>query len=1068
MSGMIAWFARNEVAANLLMVLIIFMGLWALAEKIPLEVFPSFERDAVNISMAYRGATPAEVEESVVIRIEEAIEGLQGIEEITSNASEGSARIRVEVTKGYDPRALLDDIKNRVDAINTFPQDTERPVYSVVEITREVISVVISGELPENELRRFAEQVRDELSALPEISLVELGAVRPFEISIEISESTLDRYGLTFDAVVEAIQRSSVDLPAGAIKTRGGEILLRTKGQAYTGEDYAKVVLVTRADGTRLALGDIAEIKDGFEEEPLYSEFNGAPAALIDVFRTGEQNALEIGAAVRRYVAAKQASLPQGLAINYWRDRSRIVKLRLNTLLESALQGGILIFLILALFLRLSVAVWVCVGIPISFLGALALMPYLGLTINLISLFAFILVLGIVVDDAIVTGENIYSHLKRADSATAAAILGTQQVAVPVTFGILTSVAAFVPLLMIEGVRGALFATIPAIVIPVLLFSWLESKLILPAHMKHVHPERNYRRQLNALQRAQRRVADGLEHFVTTVYGPLLDWALRQRYLTLSLFVGFSLIMLALVVSGRYSFTFFPRVQSEVARASLTMPAGTPVEITRSHLDHMASVAHELQQKYYDPTINGSVIDNILVSVGWLSLGSGPSEGSGKPEEGQVSLELVPPEDRSLRVTSSEIVNEWRKGIGAIPGAEELTFRAEIGRGGDPIDIQLSGQHFEQLEAIADVVKQRLEEYPGVFDIEDSFEDGQSEIKLRIKPEAELLGLNAQDLGRQVRQAFFGAEAQRVQRNRDDVRVMVRYPEAERRTLQSLDTMRIRTREGVEVPLGNVAEISMGQGFATIRRIDRQRVIDVTADVNKEEVDVNRIITDLDPLLKKLTARYPGVRYQYEGELREQRESFTSLKYGVGFVLFSIYALLAIPFRSYSQPLMVMLVIPFSVIGAFLGHMLMGMSLSIMSIMGMLALAGVAVNDSLVLVDWINQRRTEGVPLIEAVCTSGVARFRPILLTSLTTFAGLLPLIFERSTQAQFLIPMAVSLGFGVLYATFLSLLLVPVAYLILEDMKRPFVRSGILAAHDTQEINAYDRALDHRKAEEI
>jgi multidrug efflux pump subunit AcrB len=592
-----------------------------------------------------------------------------------------------------------------------------------------------------------------------------------------------------------------------------------------------------------------------------------------------------------------------------------------------------------------------------------------------------------------------------------------------------------------------LFAQIPAVVIPVLLFSWVESKLILPAHMKHVRLNRERERRPGALQRLQRGVADGLERFVETVYRPLLARVLDQRYLTAAVFVGFSLIVLAFVVSGRYTFTFFPRVQSEVAQATLVMPSGTPVEVTQRHLDRITQVARELQAKYQDPDIDGSIIRHVLVTVGWTGGGFGQAGGSGRPEVGKVSLELVPPEDRSLQVTSSEIVREWRQGIGTIPGAKELRFFAEIGRGGDPIDVQLTGPDFEQLAALAGRLRERLAEYPGVFDIQDSFEDGKPEIKLSIRPEAELLGLNAEDLGRQVRQAFFGAEAQRIQRGRDDVRVMVRYPEEERSSLESLDTMRIRTADGAEVPFGNVAEVELGQGFATIRRVDRQRAINVTADFDKQQVDVNRIAQDLEVFLGELLAENPGVRYTLEGELREQRESLGSLFYGMLFVLFTIYALLAIPFRSYVQPLMVMLVIPFSIVGAILGHMLMGMNLSIMSLMGMLALAGVVVNDSLVLVDWINRRRREGMALVDAVRVAGAARFRPILLTSLTTFVGLLPLIFEKSTQAQFLIPMAVSLGFGILYATLLTLILVPVAYLILEDMLRPFRRSAPMVA---------------------
>jgi multidrug efflux pump subunit AcrB len=1012
---------------------IVAMGLWALAARIPLEVFPEFERDAVSISMTYRGATPAEVEEGLVVRIEEAIADLEGIKQITSNADEGIARVRVEVEPGVDARALLDDIKGRVDAINTFPDDAERPTYSVVQFRRNVISVVVAGDLPERRLRALGERVRDDIAALPGVSLVELTAVRDPEISVEVSERTLDRYGLTFDAVVDAVRRSSVDLPAGSVRTRGGEVLLRTKGQAYTGADFSRIVVRTRPDGTRLTLADVADIKDGFGEDPLFARFNGKPAVVVEVYRTGDQSALDVGRTVKQYVAEQGSHMPPGVSLTEWRDRSRIVKLRLETLMTSAWQGGVLIFLTLAMFLRLSVAVWVCVGIPISFMGALALMPELGVTINIISLFAFILVLGIVVDDAIVTSENIYSHLKRAEESVSAAITGAQEVAVPVTFGLLTTVAAFAPLLFMAGDRGPIFAQIPAIVIPVLLFSWVESKLILPAHMRHVAVGRR-RKEPGRLGRMQRSVADGLERFVARWYQPVLVRAVERRYLTLALFVAGSFVIVSFFASGRYGFTFFPRVQSETARATLTMQAGTAAEVTARYVDRMADAARALQAKYVDDQGN-SVIRNILVSYGWQALGRAPTNG-GKSELGQVTMEMVPPEERTMDVTTSEVVGAWRKSIGAIPGAKDLNYRAEIGRGGDPIDVQLTGQDFTQLAKVADQVKARLAEYPGLFDIADTFENGKPEIKLAMRPEAELLGVSATDLGRQVRQAFFGAEAQRIQRGRDDVRVMVRYPEDERKSLGSLDAMRIRTPGGAEVPFANVARVEAGQGFSTIRRVDRQRTVDVTADMDKERVDTRAVVADLTRFLDGLLPEYPGVRYTFEGELKEQKESFGSLGAGTLFALFAIYALLAIPFRSYVQPLVVMLVIPFSIVGALLGHMLMGMSLSLMSLMGILALAGVVVNDSLVLVDWINRRRREGVALDEAVRTAGVSRFRPIMLTSLTTFAGLFPLIMDKSTQAQFLIPMAISLGFGILYATFLSLLLVPVGYRILEDVR--------------------------------
>ncbi len=1019
---MIAWFARNPVAANLLMAVILFLGVHTVTTRVPLEVFPAIELDFIDISVPFRGATPADVEESVVTRIEEAIFDLEGIKKIRARAREGLATVSVEIDKGSDARALLDDIKNRVDAISTFPGEVDRPTYSIAVRQREVISVVVTGALSERALRRYGERVRDDITALPGITQVELDGVRPYEIAIEVSENTLHQHNLDLETVAQAIRRASLDLSAGSIKTRGGEILLRTKEQAYVAEDFASIVVLTRSDGTRLTLADIADVRDSFEEEQIDTRFNGKPAVVVEVYRVGDQSAIEVADAIKQYVADSAAQLPPGIALSYWRDRSRIVKSRLNTLAKSAAQGGLLIFLLLVLFLRFTVALWVCIGIPVAFAGALILLPVLGVTINVVSLFAFILVLGVVVDDAIVTGENIYTHTKRGIPAETAVITGTQEVAVPVTFGILTTVAAFLPLLLVGGDRGKLFAQIPMIVIPVLLFSLVESKLILPSHLRHINtngPE-------GPLVRMQQWIADALERAIVSAYQPLLNVALRWRYLTLSMFVGALILVWAYVASGAVNFVFFPRVQSETARAILQMPPGTPFETTQEHVNRINRAAQELRDKYVNDD-DQSVIKDVLAIAG----------AGGASNRGRVIFEIVSPEDRTIEVSSSALVNEWRDLIGVLPGVDSLTFRAEIGRGGSPLEVRLLGENFAELDAMADEVKARLREYPGVFDVSDSFEVGKQEIQLEIKPEAELLGLSAADLARQVRQGFFGEQAQRIQRGREDIRVMVRFPREERRSVENLASMMIRTPSGVEVPFDEVATATMGRGFAVIERIDRQRVVDVSADVNKESADVEAIKRDLLQFVASLSDRYPSVRTSLEGEAREQRESFGSLRIGLLFVLFVVYALLAIPFKSYVQPLVVMSAIPFGLAGAVLGHMVLGMNLSILSVMGALALVGVVVNDSLVLVDYVNRRRREGQPVMDAVRVAGVARFRAVMLTSLTTFAGLAPLIFEKSTQAQFLIPMAVSLGFGILFATFITLLLVPVNYVLMDDAKR-------------------------------
>ena len=1029
MKGMIAWFARNDVAANLLMVALLAIGAWSMTSKIPLEVFPAFELRNVIVRVPFPGATPSEVEEGITVKIEEAVQDLDGIKTLRSTAVENLGTVVIEVENRVDPRELMTDVKARVDAISTFPVDSERPTVYVPEIRRDVITVVISGELPEAELRILAERLRDELVDLEEITQVELDGVRPYEISIEIPEQTLREYDLTLAEVAAAVRETSLDLAAGSVRTSGGEVLIRTQGQARIGREFEDLVVRGEA-GARLTIGDLGVVRDSFSENPLEFRYNNRPAAFIDVYRVGDQSALEVAEAVRDYIAARPDWLPPAVQLDYWRDRSRIVKARLNTLVDSALQGGILILILLTLFLRPAVAFWVVVGIPVAFMGGIALMPLFGVTFNLLSLFAFILVLGIVVDDAIVTGENVFSRMQRGENSLDAAIKGTQAIAVPVTFGILTTVVAFAPLLMIEGVRGQLFAQIPLIVIPVLLFSLVESKLILPAHLKHVRVRGGA--DEGPVRRLQARVQRGLERITQGAYAPVLRASLRNRYLAAMIFTGIAIILFSVAIGGHLRFVFFPRIQAETASATVTMPPGAPFETTAAAIRRIDAEAEALRDRYRDPETGESVIKGILASVG--STGGG---GAPRTDIGRVVFEIVPPEERSLEVTSSELVREWRQAIGPIPGAQEVSFRAEIGRGGEPLDIQIAGPDFTALRSLSEQVRERLATYPGVFDITDSFEAGKEEIRLQIRPEAELLGITLEDLARQVRHAFFGFEAQRIQRGREEVRVYVRYPESERRSLENLDSMRIRTPSGAEVPFSEVATAEYGRGFAQIQRVDRNRTINVTADVEKDSADIEAIKRDLQSFLEEAVRPWPGVSFSLEGEAREQRESFGSLGYGLMFVLFAIYALLAIPFKSYLQPLIVMSVIPFGVAGAMLGHMIMGMSLTILSLMGMLALTGVVVNDSLVLVDFINKRRAEGVPLMEAVSASGVARLRPVLLTSLTTFAGLTPLIFEKSTQAQFLIPMAVSLGFGILFATFITLILVPLNYLVLEDLRR-------------------------------
>lgn len=1023
---MIAWFTRNDVAANLLMFSIVLAGLFAINIAIPVEIFPSVEPDRISIRVSLRGSTPEDAELSISQRIEESINDLEGINEYTSYSYEGGATIDLKVEEGYEPRNVLDDVKSRVDAINTLPTNAERPIISLSTWKPDVITVTVAGDVSEREIREFAESVRKELLRISDITQVSIRGVRDYEIAVELNQDRLREFDLSLAEISNAISNHSLDLSAGNLKTNGGDILIRSKGQAYNQHDFENIPLKTFRDGTLLTLGDIAQVIDGFEESAVRTRFNGKLAAEINVQRVGDQSAITIANEVKHYIQEKQAGLPQGIQLQYWDDDSEVLKKRIRTLVNNAIQGGILVFILLSLFLRPMIAFWVFIGIPVSFLGAFALMPLFGTSINLISLFGFIVVLGIVVDDAIVTGENIYTHLGRTNSGVEAAINGTKEVAIPVTFGVLTTVAAFAPMAFLGGQRGAIFAQIPAVVIPCLMFSLIESKFVLPAHLKHLKAKSP--NHMSSWQRWQHRFATRFEQGILKYYQPLLRWALENRWTTVVLFNGLLICIITAVFVGHTRYTFFPRIPSETITVSLEMPAGTPFDVTDSHIQHIIDQAQKLKEKYSRD--GESVILNILATSG----GRG-----GATHQGRVRIEVAPPEARNIDIESPQISREWRQAIGTIPGAEKVLFRAEIGRAGDPIDIQLRASHYADLEEVAEKIKARLATYPSVFDINDSLADGKQELMIKLLPEAKLLGVSRADIVSQVRQAFFGLEAQRVQRGRDDVRVMVRFPIEERASLSHLNSMLINTATGQKVPLYLLAELEPSRGPSTIQRINGYRTVSVRADVDKNSTNMISLQNDLYGYIDTLIAQYPGVSYYIGGEGEEEDETFASLKWGMSAAVFAIFCLLAIPFKSYIKPLIVMSVIPFSIIGAVIGHWIMGiftggMNLTIMSILGLVALTGVVVNDSLVLVDYINKTAGKKHNLMEAILNAGAARFRPVMLTSLTTFIGLMPLLFEKETQAQFLIPMAVSLGFGILFATAITLLLVPINYLLLHN----------------------------------
>ena len=1034
MRGPVTWFAENHVAANILMIFIIVAGaITALTMK--LEIFPETTLDRISITTEYRGASPAEVEEAIIRRIEERVAGLAGIKRIDSSAREGYGTVVIEVMKGWDAKTLLDEVKAEVDRITTFPEEAEKPEVRESTRRREVIDLAVYGDAPEYTIKHLAERLKDDITNLPGVTLAELFGVRKGEIHVEISEATLRRYGLTLAKVSEAVRRASLDLPAGNVKTSGGEILIRTKGRRYQAEEYRDVAVITRPDGSKVTLGEIAELRDGFEDVDLSARFMGKPAAIIKIYRVADQNALTLASTVKQFIKEVRPTLPAGIHIDFFRDRSEYLKSRIWLLLKNMALGLILVSILLGLFLNVRLAFWVTLGIPISFLFGFMVLPGFDVSINMVSLFAFIMVLGIVVDDAIIIGENIFRKQEQGMAPLQASTEGALEVGRPVVFSVLTTVVAFWPLLLGAGTMGKIMRTIPIVVILVLLGSLVESLFILPSHLAGTGHGAKAR---PAKTLGEKRLSRWLKWFISHPYAQMLNLCLRWRYATVGVGIMLLLLTLGLWTGGWIKFTLFPKVESNILKSSLTMPAGTPVELTIEAADHIERAGREAlaaADKERPPNAP-PLLEHSVTLIGLQLGGHGPT--SSGPQIGghlaQVHLQLLESADRDI--SSTELAKRWREKVGRVPDAESIQFKSELFSAGNPIEVHLSLDDHTKLLTAVDELMTELKKYPGLFDVADSFIPGKQEMQLKLKPAARSLGLTLNDLARQVRHAFYGAEALRLQRGQDEVKVLIRYPETQRRSLGTLEDMRIRTPEGAEMPFSQVAEVKVEQGYVTIERAQRRQVIKVTADVDEAEANANEVRQYLETqFLPNLKLRYPGLRYSIEGEGKEQKESMSSVIRGFVIALFGIYALLAIPFRSFSQPFIVMAAIPFGIVGAVVGHLIMGFNLSLMSALGIVGLAGVVVNDSLVLIHAANRIRREGDSSFEAVTQAGALRFRAIILTSLTTFAGLSPMILERSLQAQFLIPMAISLGFGVLFATLITLLLIPCGYLILDDI---------------------------------
>jgi len=1033
----ISWFTKNPVAANLLMFVLVIGGILSLL-TVHQEEFPNMDVRMITVSVPYLGAAPEEVEQGVCIRIEEALKGTDGIEKIQTSASEGACAVMALLFEDADQIDVLNNVKSQVDGINTFPEETEKPIVSKVTITSGVLQIALSGDADERTLKEIGKEVRDDIAAIDGISTVNLKFVRPYEISIEVSEETLRRYGLTLEQVSHVIRNTSLDMPGGTLRTEGGDILLRAKGQIYWGEEFESIVVLTRNDGTKVLLSEIATIRDSFEEGDLTARFNGQPAAIITVDRVGKEDAIDMATDIKAYIDRYQSALPHGLKLQIWQDEAESLQARLDTLNSMALSGLFLVVIVLALFLKFRIAMWVAAGIPIALLGTIAIFPYADISMSSMTVLAFILVLGILVDDAIVVGERIYAHEQMGKPPVQAAIDGAWEVSIPVIFGVLTTMAAFLPLLLASGRMAGFFSVVGYVVVIALVFSIIESQLILPSHLahrNHSEPNKGLAMKWNQLQG---KLSNWLENLANHHYRPLLKSAVDNRYITGSIGLGVLILAVALIGSGRVLFTFFPAIEGDRIYATLEMPEGVSVDVTARGARQLELAARAIEGQLRELVGADNVVQNVFTSVGQQAArgnGPPPRPGPGRSHFAEVVIELVPREQRD-NISSKAVATIWREQTGTIPDAVKLSFSADEFSAGEPINYELSARNVDTIRAAATDLRAELSRYEGVFDITDSFRAGKQEIKLELLPEARTLGLTLSDLAGQVRGAFYGNEAQRIQRGQDDVRVMVRYPVIERSSIGNLEDMYIRTPQGTEVPFYSVAQFELGRGYSTIQRIDGRRVINVIADLDRSKLSPEEVNGSIQSqVLPMIRAKYPGLTIKLAGEQEERAKSFNGLFQAALLSLIVIYTLLAIPLRSYIQPLVIMSVIPFGAVGAIVGHWIMGYQLMFFSALGIVALSGVVVNASLVLVDYINRRRREGLPLDEAVLSAGVVRFRPIVLTSVTTFVGLIPLMSTPSPATKFFIPMAISLAFGVLFATFITLFLVPSLYRMAEDL---------------------------------
>ena len=1040
-TGPIAFMARNGVASNLLLLAMLVAGYFSYTSIVQ-EVFPESSLDTISVSVTYPGATPEEIEESIVQKVEEAVEAIEGVKEITATAAEGRGTVNVELELGADIARALDEVKSEVDQIQTFPDEAEEPDVRELTTRQVVLRIALFGDVDERTLKETAYRLEDAASSLPEISYVETSAVRNYEIYADVPQSRLRALGLSLPQVAQIVGQSSLDSPAGAIETGSEEVRVRTVGQNYDQQDFENIIVLTTQGGATLTLGDIADVEDGFEDSDLITRFNDQPVAFVDIYRTSDERVLDVAGAAKTLID-EDFALPPGISHAIWEDQSELLEDRLDLLLRNAAFGLILVLAALTLFLDLRLAAWTAVGIGATFVGAIFILDWAGSSINMFSLFGFILALGLVVDDAVVVGENVYAERERGRTGIGAAIAGAQRVKVPVFFAVATTVTAFLPLLAVGGVIGKILADIPLVVIAVLSLSLIEALYVLPHHLSTL-PDPDHRAG-NRVTRFFEKVQSWVDaRFKSFVDGPLdraLKFVVAMPYLILASGVALLILFVAMLPAGIIKFSFFPEIEGDIVVASLEMPPGTTVERTAQITGEIEAAADRAIARFADTPPGDDAPDNgvgpyfleaVYTTIGQAQTGQGPGgpERTLRPNLANVQLSLIPAAQRE-DISARAIEEAWREELGAVPEARSLSISSSLLGIGEPVNVQLSHPDDAVLGVASDRLMDELARVTGVFDIESDQDAGQQEIELRLKPAARTLGVTLQDVATQVRAAFFGAEAVRVQRGQEDVRVYVRLPEDERDSIADIERYRVRVPGG-EVALSSLAEVSFGEAPSVIRREDGHRIATITADVDGDTITGQEVARLLDEeIMPSLTADYPALQYDFGGEQEEQQESFGDLGQAFLLALVAIYALLAVPFRSYVQPLIIMAAIPFGMIGALIGHLLLGIPLGILSMFGIIALSGVIINGSLVMIDFLNENLANGMEPGEAMIDAAKSRFRPIMLTAITTFLGVAPITFETSLQAQFLIPMSASLGFGVLFGTALLVLLIPALAMI-------------------------------------